>query len=778
MYSKHAALPSSPSQDQQEQQQHRHRPAPDAAHTALPPLEQLSLSTPPLGSSSTPASSLSPLSTPELPRGSAKLSPNDRHHLSTRNAYFFEHDSNNSSSTTVATLPASSLSSSSSSTSSAPQTPSHQPDDRVGLAPTPEEQNSPSSSSAASPKRLQLTDRSLDEQQRDLQPADLLQQQQQQHPHQHPQQHPQQHQQHQQQQRQQQQRPPPPHPLRASISSARGRSGGQSRSQLATDAAASSGGGGGKETQHYSPAGPPSASPSNWSIASNDTAPTSANSMVESRIRFEKMPNGSHRHHLSAPKRQQFLSNQVRRLRELLDGRRDREDPAAAAAAAAAAATASPIQHGGGGGGGASQLQFQPASQSFGPHQLKPEVFEHPLSLLKEKYQDLDAEQMGSPVASQRKRPTVKEDFVRKYGELQQIVGKGAFGTVRLSTKRNIETGEEHVYAIKEFKYAYGETQKQYMRRLTSEFCIASSLEHANIIQTMDLLQLHTDTYSEVMEYCAGGDLHSLIASANTLGEPESNCFFSQLVHGVAFLHSMGVVHRDLKPENMLLTSDGCLKIADFGNSEVFRMPWEKKVRSSASIRGSGPFIAPEEFTNKTFDARKVDMWACGIVYMCMRLGRYTWHEASDGDPIWDGFLYKRERLLELQESNPSEHSLPHLNLVALEQASHISQVWPTHISDVMERLLEPDTSKRWQACKVLDSEWFKLIDNCHPTPRPPDQVLDESDFESAVLSSQRVGSKVIPEDTAAAMGYKILKEVRHTHIESRRDDSILSPAS
>ncbi|KAG0075540.1 serine/threonine-protein kinase HAL4/sat4, partial [Podila epicladia] len=243
----------------------------------------------------------------------------------------------------------------------------------------------------------------------------------------------------------------------------------------------------------------------------------------------------------------------------------------------------------------------------------------------------------------------------------------------------------------------------------------------------MDLLQIHSgDTYSEVMEYCAGGDMHSLIASANTLGESESNCFFAQLVNGVAFLHAMGVVHRDLKPENLLLTSDGCLKIADFGNSEVFRMPWEKKVRSSTSIRGSGPFIAPEEFTKETFDARKVlirlspcfvfvlaiwkvDMWACGIIYMCMRLGRYTWHEASNGDPIWDGYLYKRERFLELENAttggtaSTSNSTLPthvpeHLNLTALEQVSHFTLAWPNHIANVIENLLEPDARKRWQA--------------------------------------------------------------------------------
>ncbi|KAF9950358.1 serine/threonine-protein kinase HAL4/sat4 [Mortierella alpina] len=545
-------------------------------------------------------------------------------------------------------------------------------------------------------------------------------------------------------------RPPPQPLLTPGTNTTRGRTG-RSKSQLMADIPSTA--------DFYAPAGPSSASPSSWSIASSDTGPSSASSVIESKIRFERLANGSHRHHLSAPKRQQFLSNQVRRLRELLDGKRERDDPS----------------H--------NHLHAQA--------QLKPEVFQHPLSLLNEKYQDLDTEQSGSPVSTSRRRQhNVKTDFVQKYGELQQVIGKGAFGTVRMSIKRHPETLEEHFFAVKEFKYAHGESQKLYMRRLTSEFCIASSLKHTNIIQTLDLLQLHGDTYSEVMEYCAGGDLHSLIASAGTLGESESNCFFSQLINGVAFLHSMGVVHRDLKPENLLLTSDGCLKIADFGNSEVFRMPWEKKVRASASIRGTGPFIAPEEFTENTFDARKVDMWACGVIYMCMRLGRYTWHEASDGDPIWDGFMYKRTKFLEANESSHDvsptaaatavsslslssssaaiptgalEHEHIHINLTALEQVSHITLSWPKHISDVVEHLLEPDSSKRWQAIRVLDSPWLQHADNCHPTSRPAEPILDESDFEPTATAalSQRVGSKVVPEDTTVT-GCGIVKEVQN----------------
>ncbi|KAG0033672.1 serine/threonine-protein kinase HAL4/sat4 [Podila clonocystis] len=475
---------------------------------------------------------------------------------------------------------------------------------------------------------------------------------------------------------------------------------------------------------------PSTGSRSSPSVASSDSPSSAHSGIIESKHRFERLPDGSHAHHLSAPKRQQFLSNQVRRLRALLEGRKDKE------------------RH--------HHKEHHHHKDHHKDHHLHLEVLEHPLSLLKEKLAEFEGDRPSSPASfsSSSDKKKLKAEFVHKYGELQQVVGKGAFGTVRLAVKKNPTTAQESILAVKEFKLNHGELQKSYMRRLTSEFCIASSLKHTNVIQTMDLLQVHHDSYSEVMEYCAGGDLHSLIASANTLGETESNCFFAQLINGVSFLHSMGVVHRDLKPENLLLTADGCLKIADFGNSEVFRMPWEKKVRSSASIRGSGPFIAPEEFTEKTFDARKVDMWSCGIIYMCMRLGRYNWFEASEGDPIWDSFLHKLEHIKEQDEKEAPTN--PHLT--AIEQATRAILAWPQHVAQVIDKLLDPNPRTRWQAVQVLDSQWMENVDNCHRAQRVADQVLDESDF--APTPSQRVGSKVL-EQGLNTTGCKIVKEVR-----------------
>jgi protein-serine/threonine kinase len=74
------------------------------------------------------------------------------------------------------------------------------------------------------------------------------------------------------------------------------------------------------------------------------------------------------------------------------------------------------------------------------------------------------------------------------------------------------------------------------------------------------------------MEYCAGGDLKTLVLRAGRLETSEADCYFKQLMRGLEYLHEMGVAHRDLKLENLLPTADGALKITDFGNAECFRL--------------------------------------------------------------------------------------------------------------------------------------------------------------------------------------------------------------
>lgn len=267
---------------------------------------------------------------------------------------------------------------------------------------------------------------------------------------------------------------------------------------------------------------------------------------------------------------------------------------------------------------------------------------EQPLSLMSSWVDQLKSEK----IAHEKKGgPNATASLVQKYGKCQEVVGRGAFGIVRIAHKTDPnDSRHEQLYAVKEFRKRPQEDAKKYSKRLNSEFCISSSLRHPNVIHTLDLLEDAKGDFCEVMEFCAGGDLYSLVLATGKLDVVEADCYFAQLMRGVEYIHEMGVAHRDLKPENLLLTTHGALKITDFGNGECFRMAWETEPHLTAGLCGSAPYIAPEEYTEKEFDPRAVDVWACGVIYMAMRTGRHLWRVAKpDEDEFYESYLRGRK---------------------------------------------------------------------------------------------------------------------------------------
>jgi protein-serine/threonine kinase len=310
--------------------------------------------------------------------------------------------------------------------------------------------------------------------------------------------------------------------------------------------------------------------------------------------RFETFADGTHQHILKSAKRQEKLSDM---LRDMLGGKKKEEH---------------------------NQDEHQQLS-----------LMSTWVDQLRNERERLASDKKGGPNAT--------ATLVQKYGKCQEIVGRGAFGIVRISHKTDPKDNREQLYAVKEFRRRPQESPKKYQKRLTSEFCISSSLRHPNVIHTLDLLQDAKGDYCEVMEFCAGGDLYTLVLAAGKLEVQEADCYFKQLMCGVEYLHEMGVAHRDLKPENLLLTTHGSLKITDFGNGECFRMAWEKEAHMTAGLCGSAPYIAPEEYIDKEFDPRAVDVWATGVIYMAMRTGRHLWRVAKrDEDEFFDRYVEGR----------------------------------------------------------------------------------------------------------------------------------------
>lgn len=308
------------------------------------------------------------------------------------------------------------------------------------------------------------------------------------------------------------------------------------------------------------------------------------------------------------------------------------------------------------------------------------------------------------------------------------------------------------------------ESSKDYISRLTSEYYIASSVHHINIIKTFDLLPLNETSpiFCQIMEFPGAGDLFDVLYDCpDGLEVAEANCFFKQLMRGVDYLHTIGVAHRDLKPENLLLTSQGCLKISDFGSAACFKgtaMDSDgeeeedqddeacSKIHLIRGLVGSEPYIAPEEFTEKNYDARAVDVWACGIIYMALRKATHLWQVAKPGeDDAYDKYLKFRQLLDEERANAQREHAKRKLlerstsmteEEKALERAKREAGVLKAretirkrakegrfdtldgidiHAKKVIYRMLDPNPNKRISAAEILETDWLKNIYCCQP---------------------------------------------------------------
>ncbi|GAA6033805.1 hypothetical protein JCM8097_000350 [Rhodosporidiobolus ruineniae] len=277
----------------------------------------------------------------------------------------------------------------------------------------------------------------------------------------------------------------------------------------------------------------------------------------------------------------------------------------------------------------------------------------------------------------------------KKYGVCDKvIVGKGATAVVRLAHKW--DRSQEKLYAVKEFrKRRKNETEKEYVKKLTSEFCISSTLHHHNVVETVDLVQDEQQHWCEVMEYCPGGDLYAVIKKGD-LGPAEINSYFKQILAGVAYLHSMGVAHRDIKPENLLLDAKGHVKITDFGVSDVFRMCWEKTTHLSKGLCGSEPYIAPEQFESREYDARLVDIWATAVVFYCMNFQELPWRCAKRDDPSFGPY----------RSAYSPYSSTP----------APLNNITPRECRSLIRRMLDPDPKTRATTDEIMNDPWFKGI--------------------------------------------------------------------
>ncbi len=144
--------------------------------------------------------------------------------------------------------------------------------------------------------------------------------------------------------------------------------------------------------------------------------------------------------------------------------------------------------------------------------------------------------------------------------------------------------------------------------RLVREAQSAGGLSHPNIITIFDVGEEEGLSYI-AMELVEGASLENLIETNQRLDEASILQIARQTADALGYAHQKGIVHRDIKPANIMLTSDGRVKVADFGIAKV----GSTKMTQTGMLLGSPSYMAPEHFLGKPLDGRS-DIFALGIV--------------------------------------------------------------------------------------------------------------------------------------------------------------------
>jgi serine/threonine-protein kinase len=229
-------------------------------------------------------------------------------------------------------------------------------------------------------------------------------------------------------------------------------------------------------------------------------------------------------------------------------------------------------------------------------------------------------------------------------------------------------------------------TDEAARKQLRKEALALSKLNHPNIATVYDFdTQRGVDFL--VMEYIPGLTLSKKLPTG-PLPEKEVLRLGIQLSDGLAAAHEHGVVHRDLKPGNLRLTSDGRLKILDFGLAKLRQPVAETAATESSlqthSISGTLPYMAPEQLAGEEVDAR-TDIHAAGFVLYEMATGQRPFAEVQSGQLI--GALLRKEPI-------PPRALNPKVS---------------AELERIIGKCVEKDPGNRYQSAKELEIDLRRL---------------------------------------------------------------------
>uniref|UniRef100_A0A669QVW4 Serine/threonine-protein kinase PLK4 n=1 Tax=Phasianus colchicus TaxID=9054 RepID=A0A669QVW4_PHACC len=291
------------------------------------------------------------------------------------------------------------------------------------------------------------------------------------------------------------------------------------------------------------------------------------------------------------------------------------------------------------------------------------------------------------------------EDF--KVGNL---LGKGSFAGVYRAV--SLKTGLEVAIKMIDKKAMH---KVGMVQRVQNEVKIHCQLKHPSILELYNYFEDSNYVYL-ILEMCHNGEMSRYIKNRKKpFSEDEARHFLHQIITGMLYLHSHGILHRDLTLSNLLLTSNMNVKIADFGLATQLKMPHEKHY----TMCGTPNYISPEIATRSPHGLES-DVWSLGCMFYTLLIGK----------PPFD--------------TDTVKNTLNKVVLADYEMPAFLSR----EAQDLIHKLLRKNPADRLSLSSVLDHPFMSRCSSA----RSKDSGTSEDSMDSgnATISTTFTGSSSI----------------------------------
>ncbi len=289
---------------------------------------------------------------------------------------------------------------------------------------------------------------------------------------------------------------------------------------------------------------------------------------------------------------------------------------------------------------------------------------------------------------------------------LDRVLGVGGMAVVYAATHRNRAR-----FAVK-ILHAHASINANIRARFVREGYAANSVEHPGVVRIVDDDVAEDGAAFVVMELLDGASVETLAKNAGgRLPLRDVLTIGFLLCDVLAAAHDKGIIHRDIKPANLFVTTDGDLKVLDFGIARVRDGAHDSGTQTGVAM-GTPAFMAPEQALGKTSEVdAQTDVWAAGATLFSLLTGT-TVHEGETA------------QLIIVRAATTPARSV-----------ATISQGLPSRVIDLVDRALVFERSARWPSAAALRDE----ISACHeamfaaPVNRTSLQALIESTKEAQI---------------------------------------------